>query len=448
MVVVATAIVGMVVIVAVVVAMATATGLATRTRTELFTLSTVSTCMAGRTSREESTLSAGDRFSRLVAGPFGTLVLPAIVLQSVVIGGGYATGREVVAYGAKYGALGALAVAVIFVGFTLTSILVFEFARVCDAYDYKRFVRALVGPAWPLFDLLYLAMGTIVIAVMIAAAGRVAQRTLAIPAPVTTVAVVVFVTALAARGAGLVERFATLGTLVLYGGYSIFGLLVLSAVWPDVLTVFATGTTAYVPRASVTAVAVDGVVYVGYNLAVYPAVLFTLARQETSRETIQSGVLAGVVMTLPFALTYLCLVGFYPTERVLSAPVPWLSMLDTVAGPGILALFGVVVGWTLIETSVGAIHALVDRIEGDVARTDSGRFADQSGLSGTQRAVLAGCVLTVAALGSRLGIVTLVAQGYAIMAYAFVALFAIPLCTVGVARIVRHHRAHEPRPEP
>lgn len=39
-------------------------------------------------------------------GGFGKYLLPGILLQSVLIGGGYATGREIVSYGAKYGAKG------------------------------------------------------------------------------------------------------------------------------------------------------------------------------------------------------------------------------------------------------------------------------------------------------------------------------------------------------
>lgn len=39
-------------------------------------------------------------------GPFGKYVLPGIILQSVLIGGGFATGREIVEYGAKFGSLG------------------------------------------------------------------------------------------------------------------------------------------------------------------------------------------------------------------------------------------------------------------------------------------------------------------------------------------------------
>ncbi|MFB6187602.1 MAG: hypothetical protein ABEI86_12150, partial [Halobacteriaceae archaeon] len=64
-------------------------------------------------------------FRQLLKGPFGSIILPAIILQSVLIGGGYATGREVVAYGAKFGSAGLLAIGAIWLGFTVMSILVF-----------------------------------------------------------------------------------------------------------------------------------------------------------------------------------------------------------------------------------------------------------------------------------------------------------------------------------
>lgn len=49
----------------------------------------------------------------------GNLFLPGIILQSVMIGGGYATGREIVEYGAKYGALGWLSGLGTFLGFAV-----------------------------------------------------------------------------------------------------------------------------------------------------------------------------------------------------------------------------------------------------------------------------------------------------------------------------------------
>ena len=70
------------------------------------------------------------RFLSLLKGPIGRIVLPAVILQSVLIGGGYATGREIVAYGAKYGSLGWLSVAAIFVRCSGVSGVSFEEAQV------------------------------------------------------------------------------------------------------------------------------------------------------------------------------------------------------------------------------------------------------------------------------------------------------------------------------
>jgi uncharacterized membrane protein YkvI len=56
-------------------------------------------------------------------------------MQSVLIGGGYATGREIVEYGAKFGAIGWIAGLTTFLGFSFLSFLTFELARIYKAYD-------------------------------------------------------------------------------------------------------------------------------------------------------------------------------------------------------------------------------------------------------------------------------------------------------------------------
>ena len=58
-------------------------------------------------------------------GAFGRYFLPGIILQSVLIGGGYATGREIVEYGAKFGAYGWMAGAAAFLGFVIVCIAEF-----------------------------------------------------------------------------------------------------------------------------------------------------------------------------------------------------------------------------------------------------------------------------------------------------------------------------------
>ena len=372
----------------------------------------------------------------LLGGWFGTIVLPAIILQSVLIGGGYATGREIVEYGAQYGASGWIAVLGIWIGFSVMAVLTFELARVFEVYEYKSFIKELIWKAWPLFDLLFLAMAVLIIAIMASAAGEIMQETLGIPYLVGILVIIAVVGVLAYYGAWLIEEFKTIGSAGLYIAFIAFAGIVIAATWGDVTSTFATGDTSYAADASIGAVVQSGILYVGYNLAVFPAVFFALHRQTTREETLTAGLLAGTLMSLPFALSYVAMMGFYPQESVMDAPVPWLPMLDAVGGTAIIALYGIVVGWTLIETSVGLIHAILDRIDADIDEVDAGPLEGTEGLSRPQRGALGVGILTGAVVLSQVGIIALVAQGYTIMAYFFIALFAIPLLTVGVYRII------------
>ena len=372
----------------------------------------------------------------LLGGWFGTIVLPAIILQSVLIGGGYATGREIVEYGAQYGASGWIAVLGIWIGFSVMAVLTFELARVFEVYEYKSFIKELIWKAWPLFDLLFLAMAVLIIAIMASAAGEIMQETLGIPYLAGILVIIAVVGVLAYYGAWLIEEFKTIGSAGLYVAFIAFAGIVIAATWGDIASTFATGDSSYAADASTGAVVQSGILYVGYNLAVFPAVFFALHRQTTREETLTAGLLAGTLMSLPFALSYVAMMGFYPQESVMGAPVPWLPMLDAVGGTAIIALYGIVVGWTLIETSVGLIHAILDRIDADIDEVDAGPLEGTEGLSRPQRGALGVGILTGAVVLSQVGIIALVAQGYTIMAYFFIALFAIPLLTVGVYRII------------
>ncbi len=379
-------------------------------------------------------------FNRLFGGWFGRLLLPAIIAQSVLIGGGYATGREVVEFGARFGSVGWIAVLAVFIAFTVMSILVFEFARVTRAYDYKSFVKGLIGPAWPVFDVLYAVMAVLVIAVMAAASGTIMEATIGVPYMVGILAIVAVVAVLLFYGSRLIEAFKTLGTTALYLGYIVFGVVVLTAGWPQVTEVFASADTQHAASGaagvSMWAVIGIGILYVGYNLAIYPAVLFSLHRQGKRSHSVLGGLAAGVIMTLPFLLTYLCVLAFYADGGVVDAEVPWLYMLDATAGTWVVVLFGIVVGWTLMETSVGLIHAILDRLDRDLVHRNVPGAKKGEGLSGLQKGALGSLALLAAAALAQVGIVSLVGVGYLWMAYAFLAVFALPLLTVGVWRIV------------
>ena len=165
-----------------------------------------------------------------------------------------------------------------------------------------------------------------------------------------------------------------------------------------------------------------------------PATLFVLDYQTTRRQTVLSGIIAGALATVPFILTYLAVLGSYPDAAVLDAPVPWLVMLGKVGGAALVWVYAVVIIWTLIETSTGMIHAVIHRIDANLEEV--GRAA----LTPVQAGGLTVAVLVIAAILSRVGLIALVAKGYGAMAYGFLALFALPLLTVGLVRIVRGRR--------
>lgn len=376
-------------------------------------------------------------FSRLFAGRYGRYVLPAVIFQSLLIGGGYATGREIVQFGGRFGALGLWTILASLVGFSLAAILTYEFARLTRSYNYRSFMRRLIGPLWPLFDVLWVVLAVLMVAIMSSAAGEIGLQILGVPYLVGVGFVIVVVAILNFYGKSLIEGFKSVGTMFLFLMYIVLAGSILLLRWDNVREVFATGNTAaldgssFLDSPTVAAALLAGILYVGYNLIFCTVVLFSLDRQTTRKETVLSGVITGVMAMVPFFLTYLCILSFYPDERVLGASVPWLAMVTQIGGSGLLAaLFAIVAVYTLIETATGLLHALTDRF------SDTLKELGREPLTGAQSALISGAVLAGAALLSQVGIFDLIAVGYTAMAYVFLALFALPLATMGLYRVL------------
>lgn len=359
---------------------------------------------------------------------FRTYVLPGIIFQSVLIGGAYGTGREIVEYGARFGTSGLASILAIFAGFTAVAAVAFEFARVHRVYDYRAFMRQLIGPLWPLFDALFLVLVVVIIAVVSAAAGSVVRSVLGWPEWLGFSVVVLAVGLLNAFGRAAIERYKTAGTILLYAGYAVFAGVTLKATGGDLARNLSSTESSTATLASAVGA---GVLYVGYNLAALLTTFFVLDRHTERRHAVGAAVVTGLLATLPFLLTYLAFMGSYPEAEVLDAPVPWLVLLERHGGSGVLVLFALVLLWTLVETSTGLIHAVTDRVS--AALSDAGR----NPLSPWQAGAITFSLLLGAALLSRVGLIDLVARGYSALAYGFLALFALPLLTRGVAMILR-----------
>lgn len=369
-------------------------------------------------------------------GGFGKFVLPGIILQSVMIGGGYATGREIVEYGGKFGALGWLSGLGTLLGFAVIAALSYELIRLTKAYDFKSFMQTIGGPLWMVFDVVYLFFMVIIIAVMASATGNIVEQTLGLNYWVGVVAITVVVAILNFYGSRLIERFETLGTIALYVGYIIFSVLVIGTFGDNISTVFANHDTSYM-EGTVTAGAAlwSGILYCGYNLVVLPASFFTIERQTSRKESIVSGIIGGILATVPWFLTYFAVMCFYPNPDVLGASVPWLAMMQGTAGPVVIAIFGIVMGWTLIETSTGIIHAAIERVNNGLKETN------RPAMTSKQQAIMTIIILVGSMVLSKVGIIDLIATAYNALSYVFLAIYVLPLFTVGIYKICKLRKA-------
>lgn len=162
-----------------------------------------------------------------------------------MIGGGYATGREIVSYGAKYGAKGWIAGIGIMIGFAILAVLTFEVARVYKTYDYKSMIKVLIGPLWPLFDVAYILCMILVISIMASASGSIVEQTTGLNYWAGVVLLVAITGGLIFFGDSIIERFETWGAVVLYVGYIVFSGMVIMNGYKNIGQVLTTGDMSY-----------------------------------------------------------------------------------------------------------------------------------------------------------------------------------------------------------
>ncbi len=358
--------------------------------------------------------------SSIASSAFKRLFLPGIILQSVLIGGGYATGREIVEYGGKFGAGGWISGLAIFFGFSLISFLSMEASRYWKVYDYKSLLKKLIGPGWIAYEVVYLLLAVLIIAVMASAAGEILNQTLNFNNWVGVVLIIVVVGFLNYKGEETIAKLETIGSIALFIAYLFFTVTVFMNKGSEIATIFRDWNTSYLPESSgVGILAWTGILYVGYNLAVYPASFFTFKDLHSRKESVIAAIISGLMMTIPWFLTYFAIMAYYPDTNVLESTVPWLKMLEAF-NPILIVVFGIVVGWTLIETATGMIHAFISRIETE---------ANQKGkpLEKITKAYISFAALIASLILAQVGIIDLVAKGYTIMAYAMIAVYAVPL---------------------
>lgn len=376
-----------------------------------------------------------DKFKKFYEGTYAKYILPGVLLQSVLIGGGYATGREIYSYGAKFGAMGWIAGLTIGIGFALFAFLTFEICRIFKVYDYKNYIKQVIGPLWPVMDILTVLIAILLIAVMAAATGSIFEQ-VGLPNILGSVVIILLCGLLNFRGSKTIEKFESIGTVLLYVGYILFTIIVLVKFGGHIGEVFSTmDTSAYDGKVTVGLCVWTGILYVAYNINAIPMGMFSLTRQTKRKETLVSGLIAGLLMVIPWFLSYFAMMCFYGNTSIVGADVttPWMEMIKAVnGGAPLLVLFSIVMGWTLVETATGCIHMIIDRF--DVALDEKGKGK----MSDSKRGIVTVITLIAALILSRIGVVTLIERGYSLLSYGFILFYLLPTLIIGGYKIIKH----------
>ena len=154
---------------------------------------------------------------------FQRYLLPGFVFEAAVIAGGYATGRELVEFflpAGPWGGLLGMLVSMLF--WSAVLMISFELARRAKSYDYRSFFKLLLGRGWFLFEIAYLLLLVIILAVMGAAAGEITHSLFGLPKLLGSLGMIGATGLLLFYSSATIERFLALSVGYLYLVYIVF----------------------------------------------------------------------------------------------------------------------------------------------------------------------------------------------------------------------------------
>jgi len=357
---------------------------------------------------------------------FKRYLLSSFVFKSVLIGGGYTTGRELVEFflsrGPVTGFLGMVLAAGIF---SVILAVVFELSRRFQLYDYRTFLKKLLGRVWILYEIAFLALLVLILSVLGAASGEIIAQRFGMPLFLGTAAQMLCVATIVFFGTQAIERFFTAWAVVLYGAFAVFFTWVALTLGADIK--------AHWQASQMTpGVVTSGLLYAGYSMAVVPTILYCTRHFTRTRDAVVSGLLAGPVAMIPAFLFFFAMVARFP--EVNEQHIPIVYMLAQLGAPAFNLVFQAVIFGTLVEAGAALIHGFNERVADVVSEK-------QIRMPPWWRAGIAlGLMCVSMVLANEVGIVDLIAKGYGYSTYIFLALIAVPVLTRGLWLIASSKR--------
>ena len=361
---------------------------------------------------------------------FQRFVLPGLAFKAVVIGGGYATGREIAEFflpAGPWGGIAAMAVATVI--WCVVCATTFVFARRLRERDYRSFFRALLGRAWPVFEIAYVLFVVLILAVFGAAAGAIGSAIFGIQPIVGTLCLMIGIALGTAFGNQSVERVFTWVSVLLYGVYATFVIFALASFGDRITQTFAAAGGWNAGWLS------GGLTYAGYNIVGAVVILPVTRHLRSDRDAIVAGVTAGPLAMLPAFLFFICMCAFVPAISGEALPSDYL--LARLEQPWFRYLFQAMIFAALLESGTGAVHAVNERI------STVWQHRTRRPLGSAARGAIAFGLLVICMLiADRVGLVALIANGYRALAYVLIAVYVVPLLTIGAWRLWKSDQPH------
>lgn len=348
----------------------------------------------------------------------------AFTYAAMLMGGGFATGREIIQFHARFGTGGVFSLIVAAISLSYVGIVALSLAVQWKTFDYKSFVITLyrtflpnsVAPkAFTVYDIIVVITTPIGIAVMIAAfASMLAQET-GMAYGLTTAIGALIILLLVTFGDKGIRAFGFWGTIGI-----VIGLAIALAYIFEPSKTFSVIALGVFPLGS--GWLLSGVLYMAYNCVCVVAAISIAEVLPDRFSAITAGGIGGIIAVLCYAFVYLVLMAYYP--QILNEPLPLWFTFDVAAIPALRFLYDIILSLAVLTTGVGSVLILVKRFMPVLTPKFGGReFLSRFTLS--ILAILFGLGL------SFFGIIQLIAVGYTAVAWIAILFFVVPLLVFG-----------------
>ena len=349
---------------------------------------------------------------------FQKYLLPGFIFQSLIIGGGYGTGRELVEFFLHEGPISGLVnMGVATIIWSVVLAICFEFARKRKYYDYRSFISGLLGKWWFTYEILYLIGLVLVVSVMGSASGEIFNEMFDLPELFGIIIMMTLVGIIVYYGTTLVEKVLSFWSIILYAAFAIMFISVFIMFSNDISLSFS-------QQSADTNWTMGGVKYAAYNIGLAPAILFCVRHFDSRKEALISGIFAGLIGMLPALVMFIAMLSQYP--QIISETVPINIILENIGWTPFKFMFQIVLFGTFIETGVGLIHGFNERI-----------LSVKPDLLDSWRAIIGIFLLLISIFfANQIGLIGLIANGYGALTWGYWIIFVIPIITIGLKKIL------------